>query len=614
VLFRSRLDLDFDEIKTEMGSRAALIKEVLDPALFEDIFKVSVKRQAGLGVGGNDKIREIVGDAIKQAYDNVVAIISQLPSEISSILIDEILNTEIDTETVVGGERLFEFDAKGKKIKEKFEQFINGELQAKFLFVIDDVLVDTLEAIGTLPEEAQKFIDKKFDEFKNAKGREARAAIGQELLADIDAFIDAFNVLSGNATDSIGQAIQQIQALGNQLGFEGIPSIDQLDEALEDLIETAGDPESVRKILDLRAALQQLQLSIIQNITGIINQIQSLNESLANLGLPQIDTSGASLQIQQTIIDALNSGNLSLDLREEFLGILTGIANQQLQQEQAAATAREQARLDKERTKVEANIKRLQSERDLIDKNSKARLDALREELAGAEALRRLADSIDDTLEGILLSTSSVLTPVEQVNYLQARITELQSQIAQTSDPEKLAELGSDLEDAFTNILDRVGEAFGINSPEFVAAFDQVTGGLEDLKDLTETRGRSVEEINAEIERLTEETNKKLAAIDAKIEKAQDRLSKIGEQTAINTFKASQATQDLFKYLSGEYEQLLKDRFDQLAELGEEAIISEIDGLQQIYDKTVEQSEIESERSEERRVGKECRSRWSPYH
>ena len=33
-----------------------------------------------------------------------------------------------------------------------------------------------------------------------------------------------------------------------------------------------------------------------------------------------------------------------------------------------------------------------------------------------------------------------------------------------------------------------------------------------------------------------------------------------------------------------------------------------------IYINLTEKKEIDSSRSEERRVGKECRSRWSPYH
>ena len=36
-------------------------------------------------------------------------------------------------------------------------------------------------------------------------------------------------------------------------------------------------------------------------------------------------------------------------------------------------------------------------------------------------------------------------------------------------------------------------------------------------------------------------------------------------------------------------------------------------GLDALFSDTIKEPEIE-ERSEERRVGKECRSRWSPYH
>ena len=36
---------------------------------------------------------------------------------------------------------------------------------------------------------------------------------------------------------------------------------------------------------------------------------------------------------------------------------------------------------------------------------------------------------------------------------------------------------------------------------------------------------------------------------------------------------------------------------------------------EQVYDEVISrQEQNEDERSEERRVGKECRSRWSPYH
>jgi len=205
-----RLDIDFDSVKTEAGRRAALVSELLDDDFLKDeIIDISVKRKAGLGLGGDEGIKDVLADAIQDAVNNLLDIINKLPTDLADTLTDELLNTPLDTETEVAGERLFEFDAKGKKISEKFNQLINGEIQAKFLFAVDGFLQTMFESLGVLPEAAESFLDKKFEEFKNAGSREARAKVGQELLADINAFVDAFNIVSGNVNDAIGQTIQK---------------------------------------------------------------------------------------------------------------------------------------------------------------------------------------------------------------------------------------------------------------------------------------------------------------------------------------------------------------------------------------------------------------------
>ncbi len=204
-----RLDIDFDSVKTEAGRRAALISELLDDDFLKDeIIDISVKRKAGLGLGGDEGIKDVLADAIQVAVNNLLDIINKLPTDLADTLSEELLNTPLDTETEVAGERLFEFDAKGKKIAEKFNQLINGEIQAKFLFAVDGFLQTMFESLGVLPEAAEAFLDERFEEFKNAGSREARAAVGQELLADINAFVDAFNIVSGNVNDSIGQTIR----------------------------------------------------------------------------------------------------------------------------------------------------------------------------------------------------------------------------------------------------------------------------------------------------------------------------------------------------------------------------------------------------------------------
>jgi hypothetical protein len=92
-----------------------------------------------------------------------------------------------------------------------------------------------------------------------------------------------------------------------------------------------------------------------------------------------------------------------------------------------------------------------------------------------------------------------VLTGIEQINALQGRINTLQSQLSTTSDPQLQLKLGEELRGVFEQLFSSAGDAFGVNSPEFTAIFDSVTGGLESLADATAARGRSVEEISAEM-------------------------------------------------------------------------------------------------------------------
>jgi hypothetical protein len=63
-----------------------------------------------------------------------------------------------------------------------------------------------------------------------------------------------------------------------------------------------------------------------------------------------------------------------------------------------------------------------------------------------------------------------VLTGVEQVSALQSNIANLQAQLASTTDPEKQIDIAGRLEEAFKTLFDTAGDAFGVNSPEFVAA------------------------------------------------------------------------------------------------------------------------------------------------
>ncbi|MEW6146102.1 MAG: hypothetical protein AB1598_13910 [Thermodesulfobacteriota bacterium] len=581
-----RLDIDFDSVKTEAGRRAALVSELLDDDFLKDeIIDISVKRKAGLGLGGDEGIKDVLADAIQDAVNNLLDIINKLPTDLADTLTEELLNTPLDTETEVAGERLFEFDAKGKKIGEKFNQLINGEIQAKFLFAVDGFLQTMFESLGVLPEAAEAFLDERFEEFKNAGSREARAKVGQELLADINAFVDAFNIVSGNVNDAIGQTIQSINSLSSKLGFDAVPSIGELTEKLGELIQNAElDAETVQMYADLRNAIVQGISDIINSITGLIGKISQLNSTIVSLGGSAVNIIPFLDEAQAKLVDfyTTNVGNLSLGEQEMFLDELLGIANAKLAEEQAAFQRAQEARQKAEeaqRARIEKRIDNLNKEKDKINEVFQERIDALNEELRIAEDFAQLTESIRQTLDSILFSPESVLTGVEQVSALKTNIATLQAQLASTTDPEKQLDIAGRLEEAFKTLFDTAGDAFGVNSPEFVAIFDRVTGGLENLAEFTEGRGRSVEEISAEIERLTAENEATLKSIDAKIEAAQERLANIGQSTADNTFHASQELTELFEFIRTEYMRILEERFAQLGEVSEFGFATETEGL-----------------------------------
>lgn len=589
-----RIDIDFDSVKTDLGRRAAIVNEFLDPDFFADnIGQVSVKRKAGLGVGGDEKILELIQQRIQETVEGIQDIIRRLPAELFNSLNETLLNAEIDIDTVIGGERLLEFDAKGKKIAEKFQAFIEGELPAKFFAAIRESFFDpAFRALGVSAEGTQQLIDDFMAKLEAAGSREERAIIGQEFIDTFSAFVDAFNIVSGNANDAIGQTMNTIKSLANQLGFEAVPSIEQLRMKLGELIENAElDPETVQMYADLRNAIVSLTSEVVNSITGLIGKMQSLNQTMASLGLATVDLGGylsqAASQIQSFLQN--NQGELSLSEQEAFLDQLTGIANAMLQEEMAAFNAEQerlraeaQAAYEAQRAQIQGRIDGFNREKEAINEAFRARIDALNEELKLAQDFAAATESIRNTLDGIIFSQQSIFTAVERVNLLQGNIADLQNQLANADDPSRQLDLIGSLEDAFKTLFDTAGEAFGVNSPEFVSIFDQVTGGLSDLANLTENRGRSAEEIQAEIERLTAANEAHLASIDARIESAQAQLSSLQQQTVDNTFVASQELQDLYSYIQSEYQRLLDERFKQLGEISEFGFQNEVQGLEAV--------------------------------
>ena len=69
---------------------------------------LSVKQ--ALGLGGDDPIQEAISDVITASIETIQSIINQLPADLAAELNDALLNTAVDIESKVKGDRLLEFD------------------------------------------------------------------------------------------------------------------------------------------------------------------------------------------------------------------------------------------------------------------------------------------------------------------------------------------------------------------------------------------------------------------------------------------------------------------------------------------------------------------------
>lgn len=108
---------------------AAEVQDFLDEDVFNnEIFNRSVSRQAGLGLG--DKLPDVIREAIEGQINLIQDIINQLPSDIAELLNESLLNTAVDIESTVKGDRLLEFDENKVEFHENDQktEVLDGEL------------------------------------------------------------------------------------------------------------------------------------------------------------------------------------------------------------------------------------------------------------------------------------------------------------------------------------------------------------------------------------------------------------------------------------------------------------------------------------------------------
>lgn len=574
-----RLDIELDEVRNDIERRTALVEDYLSPEMIDDIVQISVKRKAGLGAGGDEAIRKIIAGTIQGVIEDLQAIINKLPADMARALNEALLSTPIDTETVVGGERLLEFDAKGKEIKEKFQAFINGELQAKFLFAIDDFLQDTFETLGVLPEKAEEFLARKFEEFANAGSREERAAIGQEVMESLEAYVDAFNFAEGNLAGVTQTAVREVKALSQELGFKAVPSIGELRSKVAELIQTADiDPSVIQKYVDLRDAIVNLVSALASGIQNTISQIEALNSQYA-LG---IDTSGASAAALAQLMDFYqkNKDNLSIEERQDILNQMAGFNNALAASQQAAYQAEQMKAIEDQKAGVQRQIDQQRVLREKVDATYNARIAGLEKELEFIEAMEKVNANLRQDRDDLFLSEDSPLTSVEKLNRVMGGIRSLETQLAGATGTEEQVAIIDQIRALQKEALSLAAEAFGVGSAEQSAIFQEIVARTDALIQLTDTQGRTSEQIQAEIEKLNAERNRQLAGIDGRIETLTSNMNSIGSQQIDATRGVSQEVKDNAAFLAEELQGILEEQLGMLEDVTSEGTAN----LQSIHD------------------------------
>ena len=202
-------------------------------------------------------------------------IINTLPKELAETLTEAFLNTRIDQQNVFGKERLLEFDKKGKNIKKKLEQFLGGELQARFLFSVRDFFSEAFETLGALPEKAKEFVETEFERFQTVDSREERAAIGQGLIERFRLAAGVLNMLNNEGVGPLTQQLRAAEAAAKEFGFEGIPSLEQVDEKLRELLRDFDDPQALKDLANFRVDLAPFEQALESLRTGVENLLNN---------------------------------------------------------------------------------------------------------------------------------------------------------------------------------------------------------------------------------------------------------------------------------------------------------------------------------------------------
>ncbi|MCH8029051.1 MAG: hypothetical protein IH874_03870 [Candidatus Dadabacteria bacterium] len=417
----------------------------------------------------------------------------------------------------------------------------------------------------------------------------------EEAALQVASFAALVQLVEPDLFDPITASIQRLKAQAEELGFEGgIPSLTEFTAKINEMIDDIAaqftelpeeffivarelaegidemqksmkiDPELIQQFVDFRNALIQLRLALVDSISGLVSFINTLNTQIVAGGGAAVDTTGAVNATIDNLMELIASGTLSIEERQQVLQQLAGLANQLA----AAEIQAGQAAIQSQKEVIQSRIEGLRKERQAIQESFRARIDALREELRIAEQFKRLNEQIRDTLESIVFSAGAPLTAPEQLARIQAELAKARGILGgDTSDLVRLETIDR-LRDLSQEVFNLGTSAFGAGSPEALAIFEQVTKELEELLSITDIRGRTVEAIQAEIERLNVEMEASLKSIDARIAGMSAQLTSLSSQQV----QISQGTLELLEFIRSEALAILAERLMQLNQISGETL------------------------------------------
>jgi len=561
-LFKSkpRVEIDVGHIQ-DTEHRFATIAEFMEA--IQNTASDTAKKLIEMWERGGTGLRtQPIRDAILKSIDTnlvkpVQTILGSLPSDIA----DKLNKAFASAEVLYKGSFLT-ITKTGEDIAKRIQDFIQGGASAAMTFAIRGFFEIFLKTLGVEADKAANFINDQFKQFQALTSDAQRTAFAQQFLLQMKAVADAYNLVNNTVLDDLGKQINQVQALSKELGFNGVPTMQEFTAKLKDMLSNAQiDPATLASFQALHDALINTKFALVQAIGSLAQFISQLNTKIVGLGGAAVDVSG---QVQ-TAIDAIKNtilqGGLTTDQREQALQMMSSLVDEFVAEQLAA----QQKILQGQISAIQSQITAQENLKTVTQQKYQAELDALNKSLEIAQKWADLSSQIKDSLSKIITSPQAPLTGIEQINFIQSQIASAKQALTLATTPEAQQAAVSTLKDLQEQLFSLGSSALGAGSPAFQAIFEQVTKELNDLLKITDAGSKDVAAIQAEIDATTKEMNDKLAAIDSNIQNLNNQLSALQAESNQLQGQAAATAKAYYDFIRNEAMKDLQTRISQLS-------------------------------------------------